>query len=399
MEAAFAVSEPAKKEDRTMARLACLLLCGALVASLNLSAAGAPELSVDCGKGEDLQRALNQLDRLHFGTVHVTGMCVGSFTVSGDASIQILGNSKDTAGIQANVVGGVALWALDRGYVEVHDMTLAGAYGLYASGSARSAVLVDCAIVGNVRGVWADSGASVLLQQSSVSGKIDSGIAAFGSEVIVQSGLVHDSAFGARLSRSRLVLGPQAEVSGNTIGVLAEDWSVAEADGASFANSAYHLIAEGGSRVSTNNIHVGASGDSTIFAAYATGNGVIGMFQDDPGAEIWGTVALFDDSSGILDGVALHGDVHVDGFSRLRLNAAVPQGIYCEAAGDAWCGPAASGTATGCASARGTCTPAVAGAIHVGVLRPPPAAPFASAPPSRSRPQEAKPAPVVRRPR
>jgi hypothetical protein len=328
----------------------------ALCLGPSLAVAGLPEITVDCSKGENLQRALDHIQDLGFGRVHVLGTCIGSYDVLGNGSIEIVGESKETSGIQAGA--GAAITAANPGHLEIHNMRLAGALGLHAAGPHRVVFVVGCEIDAVGRGVWADSGAGVLVEQSAVSGEVDSAIGAFGSEVVVEGGTLHDSTYGIYASRSALWL-DGVSVTGNSIGSVAVDWATIEIAGGQFtSNSSSHWHVERGSRLTSYNARLGAPGDSATLSIQAGRGASVAIFHDDPLAEIWGSALFYDDSFGALEGTTLHGSVHLDGFSRLRLDGVVQGGsVDCDSASDAWCGPAASAQTDGCSSAPTTCSP------------------------------------------
>jgi len=331
---------------RDTCRIVCSLLLVIVFAAPSVSA-GLPEFSVDCDKGESLQRVLNELERVGGGRVLVSGTCYGARVVS-PSVIQIIGESPQTTSLNSGP--GAAVYAYGEGWLEVANVRLAGGDGLLATGPNRSVVVSNCEIEAGWSGIRADQGAGVSVVDSTVSGQMNA-IVAWYSSVFVEGSRLHDSTFAARLFDARLVLNG-VEVLDNEIGVFAEDRSqVSVAEGRFARNGQGHLGAIRDSRLSIYNAEVGAHGDPTNLSIYADRGSSVEVYYDDLQSEIWGPATIFNDSYISIEGAMLHGSIALRSFSRLLLDGRVLDGIVdCQSAADAVCGHTASAFTRGCGS-------------------------------------------------
>lgn len=332
------------------------LLVLAVVFAIPAIAGGPIEIPVDCDKGESLQRALDKLDRHGGGRILLSGTCRASARVFSEAFIEIVGESAQSTSIESGPAP--AVYAFGAGWLEVRNVRLAGGNGAWAAGPNRAVVVSECEVEADWSGIVADSGAVVLVENSTVSGQSNA-VYVSDASAIVDGGRLHDSTFAARLFGGKLVL-DEVEVTDNGIGVFAHDRSEVSVQSCALArNGQGHLGAVTDSRLVLYNSEVGGHGDPTNLSIYVDRGSAAEVYNDDPQAEIWGPATIHDDSFISIEGAMLHGSIALRGFSRLLLDGRVLDGIVdCQSAADAWCGPTASAFTSGCGSIPGgSCVP------------------------------------------
>ncbi len=337
-----------------MLRITGVLLAAPLAFPAFAGPPGGAATEIDCDRGGDLQRAVDTLANRGGGTLHVSGTCDPASVGSG--YVEILGDSPATSRIEAGP--GPAVVATGPGQLTLRKVHLSGGTGIQASGNDRAVFVHDAEIRAMLIGVRADAGAGIVVADSDVTG-VEFGIQAQGGIVVVERSVVHDSNFGARVFDAELFFQDVEVTDSATVGIQALDRSTVSIAGGRFLdNGNAHLSVTSDSRLEAFNVRIGNATDPTHLALQANHSAKVGLFADDPAAEIWRGANVRGDSYLHVEGVTFHGSINLRSFSRLLLNGTVADGnVNCDSAADAVCEHAATAATSGCKSAPASCTP------------------------------------------
>jgi hypothetical protein len=311
-------------------------------------------IDIDCESEHALQRALTRAARFGRVDIHLHGVCVGNFVITGgDVTLRGMTPDSGLAAPAEDPIGLSAVLEVNNAKASLRGLVVrGGVVGVLVEGWDAEVLLYEVDVHDQEGvGVYGSRGATVRVFESTVRDGFTGVAVQNDAELFLQNSVVSNLQTGVGVFDESFAGISESTIENNSVGGLnVGDRSDVNILGGVFRNNGQvHVNANDWSSVTLLfEVTIGSETDTTSYALSVNREAVISSFSTP---HLYGNVSALVGGSIRVGNTVVHGDVTAVQFANAHVrNSEITGNVFCVDGSDAICSQTTTAGAFGCVS-------------------------------------------------